>query len=110
MRCLKAHARLERDWALEPTIRSPVYVLQKRVLHAGKEEAEQDLRRERRYRMSPGGEEGVKAAFLGREPQLLETMHLSLGEGLEGKVGEWRPTPEFERLVEPRCGGSWTRA
>jgi hypothetical protein len=44
MRCLKAHARLERDWALGPTIRSPVYALWKRALYAGKEEAEQNLR------------------------------------------------------------------
>ena len=56
------------------------------------------------FGVAAGGEQRVKAVFLSREPQLLESVHLSLSERLEGEVGQRRPPPERERLVES-CSG-----
>ena len=55
--------------------------------------------------MPPEREVRLDAVLQRREAQLLESPDLVLRERLVGEVGERRPAPERQRLLEPRRGG-----
>ena len=57
-------------------------------------------------RVLPRRQARVDALFQGRDAQLLEPGDLSLRERLERDIGQCRPSPQPERIVEqaPRLG------
>jgi hypothetical protein len=56
--------------------------------------------------MMSSSEERLDAVFVRHKAQFVETVDLSLREGLEGQVRQRRTTPKRERLVVPRGGRS----
>ncbi len=53
-------------------------------------------------RMTTEGDVGIDPILERREPQLLEALAGCRSERLVGEIGEWRPSPEVERLAEER--------